>query len=186
MPPEICKPSKTRKPTLSDNVTPWTRPQPTRRPPPAPCALVSPLPAHLAPVPPCTPTAELVRLCGCSERTARRWKASGAMPAALAQWVGLHQDGGLGPVDAHWRGWMLRRGALISPEGWEFRPGSVAAAFADAVIRAARGRASGARIGQRKRCWNASPCRVGRIRVEPSQTPQPAPTASAARSPREK
>ena len=125
MPLAVRKTAPKKKPTLSDNVTEWTRPQPTRRPPPPPEAPRPALPAHLAPVPPCTPTAELVRLCGCSERTARRWKACGVMPAALAQWVGLQQGGSLGPVDAHWGGWMLRRGALISPEGWEFRPGDV-------------------------------------------------------------
>jgi Phage protein len=31
----------------------------------------------------------------------------------------------LGCFDPAWRGWILRGGQLISPEGWEARPGDV-------------------------------------------------------------
>jgi uncharacterized protein DUF3653 len=33
--------------------------------------------------------------------------------------------GDLGCFDPEWRGWLLRRGRLISPEGWEVTTGDV-------------------------------------------------------------
>jgi hypothetical protein len=70
---------------------------------------------------------ELASLTGASERTARRWIATGRMPAALALAVSLLASGDLGTVWPEWRGWRIVRGELTSPEGWTFRPGEIAA-----------------------------------------------------------
>ncbi|HEY4749697.1 MAG TPA: DUF3653 domain-containing protein [Steroidobacteraceae bacterium] len=34
-------------------------------------------------------------------------------------------EGDLGSFDPEWRGWLLRNGKLISPEGWEVTTGDV-------------------------------------------------------------
>ena len=80
----------------------------------------APLPEHARPQ-------ELARYCGVSLRTARRWKALGHMPRWAAVGFALLRDGDLGVISPEWRGWLIRRGELISPENWCFSPGEVVA-----------------------------------------------------------
>jgi hypothetical protein len=69
----------------------------------------------------------LAQACGISVRTARRYKASGSMPFALAVLWAVLGEGDLGAVCPQWRGWTLRDGQLFAPEGYGFRPGEVRA-----------------------------------------------------------
>lgn len=61
------------------------------------------------------PIKEIARICGVSEKTASRWKAGTACPPKTAL---LMLAGDLGCFDREWRGWVIRRGELVSPEGW--------------------------------------------------------------------
>jgi hypothetical protein len=71
---------------------------------------------------------DLIQLCAVSERTARRWRACGTMPAKLAAWVAVSLGGDLGGVDAAWRGWCLKGGELYGPDlALGFKPGDVLA-----------------------------------------------------------
>src|SRR6478735_924718 len=69
----------------------------------------------------------IARACGVSIRTARRWKASGSMPAIYLLGLQLLEEGDLGALHPAWRGWCLRRDQLFSPENWGFRPGELLA-----------------------------------------------------------
>lgn len=68
------------------------------------------------------PISELARICQVSLKTARRWKDGSTCPPESAL-ILLRAD--LGCFDAGWQGWRLRRGNLISPEGWEITMGDV-------------------------------------------------------------
>lgn len=59
-------------------------------------------------------------------RTLRRWESTGRAPVwALDK---LHVRAYGLPLDAEpWRGWRLWRGALVSPEGLEYTPGTLRA-----------------------------------------------------------
>lgn len=70
---------------------------------------------------------ELALLTGMSLRTARRWKATGRMPASFALGLALLRDGDLGVLDPEWRGWRLIKGQLYTPDNWGFRPGELVA-----------------------------------------------------------
>lgn len=61
------------------------------------------------------PIKEIARICQVSEKTAGRWKAGTACPPLTALWV---LAGDLGCFDPEWRGWVIRKGELVSPEGW--------------------------------------------------------------------
>jgi hypothetical protein len=67
---------------------------------------------------------EIAKLCQVSVRTARRWKQGTMCPPETALMV---LRGDLGLFDPEWRGWTLRHGCLISPEGWEMRASDVLA-----------------------------------------------------------
>lgn len=67
---------------------------------------------------------EIARLCRVSERTAKRWKQGTMCPPETALMV---LRGDLGMFDPEWRGWILRRGCLISPESWEITRNDVLA-----------------------------------------------------------
>ncbi len=65
-------------------------------------------------------TEEIARRCQVDVRTARRWKrGERRMPKTAAMIL----SGDLSHLDPAWRGWTLRAGKLISPEGWELAPG---------------------------------------------------------------
>jgi transcriptional regulator with XRE-family HTH domain len=69
----------------------------------------------------------LAELTGCDVSSARRWRRRRRLPEAIARLIELTRDGELGAVAGAWRGWALREGVLISPEGAEFTPGAVRA-----------------------------------------------------------
>ncbi len=67
---------------------------------------------------------EIVRAARVDPSTARRWKR-GAVPVPPGKMLMIQGD--LGCFDPDWSGWKIRRGVLISPEGWEAKPGHVLA-----------------------------------------------------------
>lgn len=69
----------------------------------------------------------LARALGISERTARRFKASGQMPFAYAVVWAVLAEGDLGAVDPAFKGWRIERGRIVAPEGYGFRPGELLA-----------------------------------------------------------
>lgn len=68
------------------------------------------------------PISELARICHVSLKTASRWKAGSTCPPTSAL---LLLAGDLGCFDPDWSGWVIRRGVLISPEGWEIKVNEV-------------------------------------------------------------
>lgn len=68
---------------------------------------------------------DLARLCGVSERTARRWKDGTRCPSELVLMV-LRAD--LGVFSSKWAGWTIRGEHLYSPEDWKIRMADVRAA----------------------------------------------------------
>lgn len=67
---------------------------------------------------------ELARICHVSIKTATRWKNGTTCPPKSAL---LLLAGDLGCFDSAWAGWIVRRGALISREGWEITVNDVLA-----------------------------------------------------------
>jgi hypothetical protein len=65
---------------------------------------------------------EIACLCKVDLRTARRWKSGESRMPETARMI---LAGDLGCFDPAWRGWMLRDGKLISPEGREATAGDV-------------------------------------------------------------
>jgi hypothetical protein len=70
------------------------------------------------------PATEIARICRVDLATARRWKRGATFPPATSLMV---PSGDLGVFDPAWSGWIIRRGKLISPEGWEVTTGEVMA-----------------------------------------------------------
>lgn len=58
---------------------------------------------------------EIARIAGVSLKTAKRWKDGTICPPKP---VLLLLAGDLGCFDREWRGWIIRNGELVSPEGW--------------------------------------------------------------------
>lgn len=58
---------------------------------------------------------DIARICGVSERTAKRWRDGTICPPKPTL---LLLAGDLGCFDSEWAGWIIRRGELVSPEGW--------------------------------------------------------------------
>jgi transcriptional regulator with XRE-family HTH domain len=70
------------------------------------------------------PAEEIARRCGVSLKTAQRWKRGATrMPKTSAMILA----GDLGCFDPAWKGWILRKGQIISPEGWAVTPGDLLA-----------------------------------------------------------
>lgn len=67
---------------------------------------------------------EIARICHVDLTTARRWKRGARCPPKMAL---LLICGDLGCFDAEWRGWTVRGGKLLSPEGWEITVGDALA-----------------------------------------------------------
>ena len=61
------------------------------------------------------PIKEIARRCAVSEKTATRWKDGTTCPPQTALWI-LAAD--LKCFDPEWRGWTIKGGELVSPEGW--------------------------------------------------------------------
>ena len=74
------------------------------------------------------PVKHLVAICHIDITTARRWRrGSNLPPAYILDFVNAKLTSDLSFLDPAWRGWALRRGHLISPEGWEMSMGAVLA-----------------------------------------------------------
>jgi hypothetical protein len=59
---------------------------------------------------------EIARICHVDLSTARRWKRGARCAPKSALLLIL---GDIGAFDPDWRGWIARKGKLVSPEGWE-------------------------------------------------------------------
>src|SRR5450755_559600 len=70
------------------------------------------------------PAEEIARRCRVDVATARRWKRGVRCPPRTALMI-LLED--LGCFDPAWKGWRIRDGQLISPEGWAATPGEILA-----------------------------------------------------------
>ena len=57
----------------------------------------------------------IATLCEVSEKTVSRWKAGQTVPPKTALMI---LRGDLGAFSRDWRGWIIRGGELVSPEGW--------------------------------------------------------------------
>jgi hypothetical protein len=68
------------------------------------------------------PAVEIARLCRVDVATARRWKRGATRISEAAKMI---LTGDLGAFDPAFRGWKLRDGKLISPEGWEATAGDI-------------------------------------------------------------
>lgn len=68
------------------------------------------------------PINEIARICHVDLATARRWKRGATCPPKTALML---LCGDLGCLDSAWSGWTMKRGLLVSPEGWEATPGHV-------------------------------------------------------------
>jgi hypothetical protein len=74
------------------------------------------------------PIKQIVEICGVDITTARRWKRGATCPPQhMLRYLSARYYEDLGFLDPDWRGWKLRRGNLISPEGWEMTMGDVLA-----------------------------------------------------------
>lgn len=67
---------------------------------------------------------EIARICGVSEKTAKRWKDGTTCPPKPVLLL-LARD--LGCFSADWRGWTIRGEELLSPEGWSITVNDVLA-----------------------------------------------------------
>ncbi|MDE2469317.1 MAG: hypothetical protein KGL35_11385 [Bradyrhizobium sp.] len=61
---------------------------------------------------------------GVSAVTVRRWQRTNRIPAWARVLLALLR-GELDAIDAAFTGWIIRRGELISPEGWCFAPAEI-------------------------------------------------------------
>jgi hypothetical protein len=68
------------------------------------------------------PAETIMALCKVSRRTAKRWKTGQRRMPETARMI-LAAD--LGCFDPAFRGWSIRDGKLISPEGWEASAGDI-------------------------------------------------------------
>lgn len=74
------------------------------------------------------PVRHLVEICHIDITTARRWRrGSNLPPAYVLDFVNAKLTADLSFLDPAWRGWVLRKGHLISPEGWEMSMSDVLA-----------------------------------------------------------
>ena len=64
----------------------------------------------------------IAALCGVNIATARRWKRGiSRIPVAAKKLLA----GDLSAFGREWRGWTIRDGKIVSPEGWAYTPGEV-------------------------------------------------------------
>lgn len=70
------------------------------------------------------PISEIARICHVCIKTATRWKDGKTCPPKSAL---LLLSGDLGCLDSGWAGWVVRKGVLCSPEGWEITVNDVLA-----------------------------------------------------------
>lgn len=95
-----------------------------------------------APFPGCAPLA-VAQVLGVPLRTVNRWARQGSMPAQWALLYALYTDADLGVIDERWRGFKLREGSLILPEGTALTHGELRAVpMLEAMLSEYRRRAS--------------------------------------------
>lgn len=70
---------------------------------------------------------DIARICQVDITTARRWKRGAICPPQTALTLLAMMTGDLGYLDPAWRGWVLRKGCLCSPENWEITMSDVLA-----------------------------------------------------------
>ena len=70
---------------------------------------------------------ELAQLAGVTERSVRRWKVKGRIPEPYCTRVALMLQADLGVISEAWRGWSIRQGELVSPEGLRLLPREIRA-----------------------------------------------------------
>jgi transcriptional regulator with XRE-family HTH domain len=68
--------------------------------------------------------ATLAARAGVSAVTLRRWQRTNRMPAWARILLAL-LGGELEAIDAAFTGWIIRRGELVSPDGWCFAPNEI-------------------------------------------------------------
>ena len=74
------------------------------------------------------PIKQIAEICGVDITTARRWKRGAICPPQhVLDYLHAKATGNLGFIDPAWRGWVLRNGHLVSPEGWEMSMSDVLA-----------------------------------------------------------
>jgi len=74
------------------------------------------------------PINRLVEICQIDITTARRWRrGSNLPPPYVLAYLNAKITADLSFLDPAWRGWLLREGHLISPEGWEISMSDVLA-----------------------------------------------------------
>jgi hypothetical protein len=61
------------------------------------------------------PNKDIVQICEVDLSTAKRWRRGATCPPRMALKL---LSGDLGAFDLAWKGWKVRKGELISPEGW--------------------------------------------------------------------
>lgn len=67
---------------------------------------------------------DIADLCGVDLSTARRWKRGAiCLPESARKLL----EGDLGCMAPEWRGWIIRGGELLSPEGWSITVNDVLA-----------------------------------------------------------
>lgn len=74
------------------------------------------------------PINRLVEICGVDITTARRWRrGSNLPPDYVLAYVNAKLQADLSFLDPAWKGWVLREGHLVSPEGWQMSMSDVLA-----------------------------------------------------------
>lgn len=68
------------------------------------------------------PSETIARICKVDITTARRWKRGKTQMPETARMI---LAGDLGCFDPAFRGWSIRDGKLVSPEGWEATAGDI-------------------------------------------------------------
>ena len=74
----------------------------------------------------CAPT-YVAAVLGVPVRTARYWRRQGRMPEAFGRLWDIANDPDLGVINEQWRGYKLRDGNIITPEGRTVTPGDIRA-----------------------------------------------------------
>jgi hypothetical protein len=76
---------------------------------------------------PAASAAAVAAALGISLRSARRYKAAGQLPFPYAVMWAVLGCGDLGAIRPEWRGWRIHGGQIVTPDGYGFSPGELAA-----------------------------------------------------------
>lgn len=111
----------------------------------------------------------LADLTGTHITTTRRWKRGAPLPEPVRRLLRILIERDLAVLSRVWDGWMVNaRGALVSPEGWEFTPGEVRSIpFLHGMVSAHQSRANAA---EARLQWAVQADWVEGRYVEPGET----------------